>query len=132
MNLVTITDHDSIDGALAIAHRNDVIVGNEVTTIFPEDKTECHIGVLGMQVSWGHLCKVERRVCANAIEGVPLPGLVRLELKTPASETRNIVTSHASGPVDAARPGLGMIDDETPLLFEEARLTGKPVHVCVV
>lgn len=46
MDLVTITDHDSIDGALTIAHRNDVIVGCEVTAIFPEDKTECHIGVL--------------------------------------------------------------------------------------
>lgn len=48
MDLVTITDHDSIEGALTMAHRNDVIVGSEVTAIFPEDKTVCHIGVLGI------------------------------------------------------------------------------------
>jgi predicted metal-dependent phosphoesterase TrpH len=48
MDLVTITDHDSIDGVLTIAHRSDVIVGCEVTAIFPEDGTNCHINVLGI------------------------------------------------------------------------------------
>ena len=48
MDLVTITDHDSIDGALTIAHRRDVIIGCEVTAIFPEDGTNCHINVLGI------------------------------------------------------------------------------------
>ena len=48
MDLVTITDHDSIDGALTIAHRSDVIIGCEVTAIFAEEGTECHIGVLGI------------------------------------------------------------------------------------
>jgi hypothetical protein len=46
MDLVTITDHDSIAGALTIAHRDDVIVGCEVTAVFPENREECHIGVL--------------------------------------------------------------------------------------
>jgi predicted metal-dependent phosphoesterase TrpH len=48
MDLVTITDHDSIAGALMIADRNDVIIGCEVTATFPEDGTTCHIGVLGI------------------------------------------------------------------------------------
>ena len=48
MDLVTITDHDSIDGVLTIAHHSDVIVGCEVTAIFPEDGTNCHINVLGI------------------------------------------------------------------------------------
>jgi predicted metal-dependent phosphoesterase TrpH len=48
MDLVTITDHDSIAGAMTIAHRNDVIIGCEVTGIFPEDGTHCHINVLGI------------------------------------------------------------------------------------
>jgi predicted metal-dependent phosphoesterase TrpH len=48
MDLVTITDHDNIDGALTIAHRSDVIVGCEVTGIFPEDGTNCHINVVGI------------------------------------------------------------------------------------
>ena len=48
MDLVTITDHDSIAGALAIADRRDVIIGCEVTAIFAEDGTVCHISVLGI------------------------------------------------------------------------------------
>jgi predicted metal-dependent phosphoesterase TrpH len=46
MDLVTITDHDQIDGALAIAHRPDVIVGCEVTGCFPQDGVRVHLGVL--------------------------------------------------------------------------------------
>ncbi len=34
MDLVTITDHDSIAGALRIAHHRDVIVGCEITATF--------------------------------------------------------------------------------------------------
>lgn len=38
MDLVAITDHDVIDGALTIADRPDVIVGCEVTGVFPNDR----------------------------------------------------------------------------------------------
>jgi predicted metal-dependent phosphoesterase TrpH len=48
MDLVTITDHDRIDGALTIADRPDVIVGCEVTGCFPDDGVRVHLGVLGL------------------------------------------------------------------------------------
>jgi predicted metal-dependent phosphoesterase TrpH len=48
MDLVTITDHDAIGGVLTIADRKDVIIGEEVTAVFPADRSECHIGVLGI------------------------------------------------------------------------------------
>ena len=48
MDLVAITDHDSISGALTIADRPDVIVGCEVTGVFPEDGVRVHLGVLGI------------------------------------------------------------------------------------
>jgi predicted metal-dependent phosphoesterase TrpH len=48
MDLVTITDHDQIEGALTIAHRPDVIVGSEVTGVFPNDGVRVHLGVLGI------------------------------------------------------------------------------------
>ena len=48
MNLVAITDHDRIDGALTIADRPDVIVGCEVTGVFPNDSVRVHLGVLGI------------------------------------------------------------------------------------
>ncbi|MGE3402991.1 MAG: PHP-associated domain-containing protein [Vicinamibacterales bacterium] len=51
MDLVTITDHDQIDGALTIADRPDVIVGCEVTAVFPDDGVRVHLGVLGINES---------------------------------------------------------------------------------
>lgn len=48
MDLVTITDHDRIDGALTIADRPDVIVGCEVTGVFPNDGVSVHLGILGV------------------------------------------------------------------------------------
>jgi predicted metal-dependent phosphoesterase TrpH len=48
MNLVAITDHDAIDGALTIADRPDVIIGCEVTGVFPDDHVRVHLGVLGL------------------------------------------------------------------------------------
>jgi predicted metal-dependent phosphoesterase TrpH len=48
MDLVTITDHDQIDGALTIADRPDVIIGCEVTGVFPDDGVRVHLGVLGI------------------------------------------------------------------------------------
>ena len=41
MDLVTITDHDTIDGALLIADRPDVIVGCEVTACSPATACAC-------------------------------------------------------------------------------------------
>jgi predicted metal-dependent phosphoesterase TrpH len=48
MDLVAITDHDTIDGVLTIAHRPDVIIGCEVTGVFPADGVRVHLGVLGV------------------------------------------------------------------------------------
>jgi len=48
MDLVAITDHDIISGALTIADRPDVIIGCEVTAVFPQDDVRVHIGVLGI------------------------------------------------------------------------------------
>jgi glycosyltransferase involved in cell wall biosynthesis len=48
MGLVTITDHDTIDGAMSIADRPDVIVGEELTCWFPEDQCKMHVLVYGI------------------------------------------------------------------------------------
>lgn len=48
MDLVAITDHDVIAGALSIADRPDVIVGCEVTGVFPADGVRVHLLVLGI------------------------------------------------------------------------------------
>src|SRR4051812_27818160 len=50
MDFVTITDHDTIDGAVALSntHRDDVLVGEEVTCWFPEDGCKLHLLVYGI------------------------------------------------------------------------------------
>ena len=46
MDLVAITDHDEISGALALGHHPNVIVGCEVTGVFPNDGVNVHLNVL--------------------------------------------------------------------------------------
>lgn len=43
MDLVTITDHNTIDGSLEIAHLDDTFISEEITTYFPEDRCKLHI-----------------------------------------------------------------------------------------
>jgi predicted metal-dependent phosphoesterase TrpH len=45
MDLVAMTDHDTIAGALMIADRPDVKVGCEVTATFPRDGVRVHLVV---------------------------------------------------------------------------------------
>jgi glycosyltransferase involved in cell wall biosynthesis len=48
MDYVTITDHDSIDGCLEIAHLPRTFIGEQVTTYFPEDGCKLHVLVWGI------------------------------------------------------------------------------------
>ena len=43
MSLVTITDHNVIDGCLEIAGLPDTFISEEVTTYFPEDRCKAHV-----------------------------------------------------------------------------------------
>lgn len=51
MDFVTITDHNSIEGPLEIAHLPNTFVSNEVTTYFPEDGCKVHVLVFGINES---------------------------------------------------------------------------------
>ena len=48
MDYVTITDHDSIDGCLEIAHLPQTFISEQVTTYFPHDACKLHILVWGI------------------------------------------------------------------------------------
>src|SRR5687768_12924281 len=52
MSYVTLTDHDSIDGALYLLNKypdmTDFFIGEEVETYFPETGQRIHIGVWGL------------------------------------------------------------------------------------
>lgn len=48
MDFVTITDHNTIDGALKIAHLPGAFISVEVTAYFPEDGCKVHVVVLNI------------------------------------------------------------------------------------
>jgi glycosyltransferase involved in cell wall biosynthesis len=48
MDYVTITDHDSIDGCLQIAHLSRTFISEQVTTYFPQGGCKLHILVWGI------------------------------------------------------------------------------------
>ena len=48
MDFVTITDHDSIEGVAQIIGRPDVLVGEELTCYFPEDRCKMHVLLWGI------------------------------------------------------------------------------------
>ncbi|MGH8248580.1 MAG: PHP domain-containing protein, partial [Gammaproteobacteria bacterium] len=59
MDLVTITDHDSIDGCLELLSRHpeveaDFIIGEEVTTYVPEFRHHIHVAVYGINERQHH------------------------------------------------------------------------------
>ena len=43
MSLVTITDHNTIDGGLEIAHLPDTFISEEITAYFPQDQCKVHV-----------------------------------------------------------------------------------------
>ena len=48
MDFVTITDHDSLAGVLTLTGRQDVLVGEELTCYFPEDRCKIHLLLWGL------------------------------------------------------------------------------------
>ena len=51
MSHVTISDHNTIEGALAIAHLPGVFISEEVTTYFPEDGCKAHVLAINLTES---------------------------------------------------------------------------------
>lgn len=63
MDVVTLTDHNTISGALEIAHHPDVLIGVEVTTRFPEDGVPLHVLVWGVdEASWADIDRLRPSV----------------------------------------------------------------------
>lgn len=48
MDLVTLTDHNTIEGALRLAHREDFFISEEITTFFPDEDVKVHVLALGI------------------------------------------------------------------------------------
>lgn len=92
MDLVTITDHDEISGALSLANRPDVIVGCEVTGVFPDDGVVVHLNVYGLDATLHRAVQRLRRDVRQL-----LPFVQREALFT----SLNHVASGVNGPLRA-------------------------------
>lgn len=68
MNMVTITDHNTINGSLEIAHLDNAFVSEEITTYFPEDG--CKLHVLAYDITEEHHREFQK-VRENVFELVP-------------------------------------------------------------
>jgi predicted metal-dependent phosphoesterase TrpH len=113
MDLVTITDHDSIDGCLAFldAHPDapDFFVSEEVSCRFPDSRLEVHLGVYGLSERLHRELQPLRDNVFDVVAAlkdagvffslnhllhfyrrqVPLHDYLRLVDEVPAMETRN-------------------------------------------
>jgi predicted metal-dependent phosphoesterase TrpH len=92
MDLVAITDHDTISGAMTIADRPDVIVGCEVTATFPRDGVRVHLNVL--DITRAQFDEIDRR---RGDVAVLLPFLHEQRIFT----SLNHVASHVNGQITA-------------------------------
>jgi predicted metal-dependent phosphoesterase TrpH len=112
MDLVTITDHDTIDGCLALldsGNRPDVFISEEVSCLFPDTDLVVHLGVYGLDESLHReiqrlrtdvfavietLRRAQTLFSLNHLfhfyrEQVPLEAYLRLLGDVPAIEARN-------------------------------------------
>jgi glycosyltransferase involved in cell wall biosynthesis/predicted metal-dependent phosphoesterase TrpH len=67
MDFVTITDHDTIDGALSIAHLPDVFVSEELTVAFKGEPQAVHVlcyGITGADHEWLQAHNDDVETCA--------------------------------------------------------------------
>ncbi len=58
MDLVTISDHNTIAGSLEIAHLDNTFISEEITTYFPEDR--CKVHVLAWDINERHHENISR------------------------------------------------------------------------
>lgn len=76
MDIVTLTDHNTISGAMEIAHHPDVLVGVEVTTRFPDDGVPLHVLVWGVDdARWADMDRLRVNVyeLLGYVESADLP-----------------------------------------------------------
>jgi len=63
MSLVTVSDHNTIDGALEIAHLPDVFISEEITAHFPEDGCKVHILALDItEAEHREIAKIRKNI----------------------------------------------------------------------
>jgi glycosyltransferase involved in cell wall biosynthesis len=116
MDFVALTDHNTISGALEIAHHPDVVIGVEVTAELPEDRTPLHVLVWGVtEADWAEMDALRRNVyeLVDYVERAGLPHALAHPLHrvgqdlTPEHLERCLLLFSAWEGRNGARPEIG-------------------------
>lgn len=110
MHLVTLTDHDTIAGAMALAHHDDTFVSEEVTCVLPGGR-ELHLGVFDLTDAH-HQAITRRRRDAEALfaylaeERLPTCVNHPFSALTGARETEDLMFAFARASLVETRNGM--------------------------
>ncbi|PZR75980.1 MAG: histidinol-phosphatase, partial [Chthoniobacterales bacterium] len=115
MDFVTITDHDSIEGNLAIADQPRTFISEQVTTYFPHDPCKIHLLVWGMTESqhedislWrSNIFELQRYLAEQSIAHAVAHPLYSVNGKLTASHLERLILlfKHFEG-INGLRDGL--------------------------
>ncbi|MGB9157688.1 MAG: hypothetical protein WCB20_14445, partial [Chthoniobacterales bacterium] len=126
MDFVTITDHDCIDGCLAIGDKSRVFISEQVTTYFPQDPCKIHLLVWGINqaqhqdisVFRSDICELQKYLAENRIAHAVAHPLYSVNGKLTASHLQRLILlfKHFEG-INGLRDSL-LSDLATKLLRE--------------
>ena len=129
MDLVTITDHNTIEGCLSIADRPGVFLSEELITTFPEDGVKAHVLVWGLdekdhedlQAVRGNIYEVREllaeRGLAHAVAHPlhnPDGRMTSLHFQKLVLLFRNFETLNGSYPALSGRTAFHLLENLTP------------------
>ena len=134
MDFVTITDHDSIDGCLAIADKLQTFISEQVTAYFPQDPCKIHVLVWGITETQHHdislfrsnIFELQNYLSSNAIVHAVAHPLYSVNGKLQASHLERLILlfKHFEG-LNGLRDALlselatKLFDDLTPEKIDE-------------
>jgi len=78
MDFVTLTDHETIDGALSLLHHPDFLVGEEVSARFPEDGSYVDILLYGLEAGSHIEAQARRKSVYDLVEYLREAGIVHV------------------------------------------------------
>lgn len=78
MNFATLTDHETIDGALTLLHHRDFLVGEEVAARFPEDGSSVDVLLYGLDAGDHVEAQARRNNVYELVEYLREAGIVHV------------------------------------------------------
>ncbi|MDQ3636970.1 MAG: glycosyltransferase, partial [Actinomycetota bacterium] len=78
MDFVTLTDHETIEGALTLLHHPDFFIGEEVSTFFPEDGNQVDVLVYGLGAGIHREAQARRKNVYDLVDYLREAGVVHV------------------------------------------------------